>query len=329
MARVISGWPTRTARTRSELVDCRPPCVAADGPAWSPHGTSIAYTTLGRGWRGRAGSRCFVAIDPETQSREGARVDGEDSRARHGFPALVARRASARDQCPEVLLRGEDGRFLGAAIGIVDPGPLVQAPKLITGWDSVAGYPDWNPSENLIVFQGGSDDPFTFEGTSSNLFTVETRRQRPCVSHVAGRGEAVDRAPCLDAGRREDPRHARPRARQAHARDDRSGRQRSRGDRRSGHRQADSRCALASEQRGGTVSLHHGLNASSTLTCRHRERLLCRARARRVLRRRRGDLGRRAGRRVDRLHRPDRGGTQDRRVAARRGNPPGSAGRHG
>jgi Tol biopolymer transport system component len=42
----------------------------------------------------------------------------------------------------------------------------------IPGLPDFPGYPDWHPTEDVITFQTGVDDPFLREGTPPGLFTM-------------------------------------------------------------------------------------------------------------------------------------------------------------
>ena len=65
-----------------------------------------------------------------------------------------------------------EANITGMAIGIVDVNGSTQAmPRLLTGWDMWAAYPDWSPTEDLILLQT-YDLAFATNDEPSNLYTI-------------------------------------------------------------------------------------------------------------------------------------------------------------
>lgn len=154
-----------------QLVDCAPPCQAADDPAWAPDGATIAYTTYDV-VDGRAGGVELMLVDLATGKTRAVASTARSPKIGLNQPRWSPDGRRLVVSLPKFSSTADDGRFLGSALGVVELGLRVRFPRVITPWASKASYPDWHPTKDLIVFQAGSEDPFTFTDTSSNLFTI-------------------------------------------------------------------------------------------------------------------------------------------------------------
>lgn len=159
-----------------KLVECSAPCAASDSPAWSPDGTTIAYVRMDI-VDGVAQGAELRLIDPATEG--GRTVASTTKTPKIGLdePRWSPDGQRLVVSVPRFSSAAESGRFMGSALGIVevddDTSPSA-TPRLITPFTAVASYPDWHPTDDLIVFQGGSRDPFLLNGKPSNLFTVHS-----------------------------------------------------------------------------------------------------------------------------------------------------------
>ncbi len=161
----VSGWDGSNAEL---LLECEAPCVSADSPAWSPDGTRIAFE-----WSERADGRFprLRILDLVTGAIRTIESPPPDY--------LVGPRWSADGTDLVVEIDRYDGSaddsdVVGAAIAVVDlTDPASNPPpRILSGFETWASYPDWDPVGDLILFAAGSPDPLDPTALPSNLFTV-------------------------------------------------------------------------------------------------------------------------------------------------------------
>lgn len=170
----------------------------ADFPAWSPDGTQIVVATYDREPTVEVSSRSTLSlIDAATGSSEEIAVF-------EGAHQVVAYPRWAPDGNALVMSIGlfndKETTWMGEAIAVIrrTEGGWSD-PTVITAYDGFGSYPDWHPTEDLIVFatsdQGWFINIVTNSGLevaarpSRDLFTV--RPDGADLTPVTGAGEAA------------------------------------------------------------------------------------------------------------------------------------------
>lgn len=159
---------------QSRVVACDAGCDFLDNPAWSPDGTQMAYVRFASA-EGRFTGSTIEVIDLETGSHR--------SVAEGTAPEfLVGPRWSPDggslvveiDRYPDEPLLVDHGYpVVGNAIAVVDiSGPGPGTLRRLTDWALFATYPDWHPSEDLIVFSTYDLSSFQQTDEPSNLYAI-------------------------------------------------------------------------------------------------------------------------------------------------------------
>ncbi len=152
------------------LVDCQAPCRDADSPAWSPDGTRIAFERIDNVDGRNPGSQ-LQAVDVAT----GAITTLASTT---GVEYVRAPRWSPDGRSIVVVIERyiDDGNdteeITGVAIGVVEldnPKPSI---RVIRDLETFSTYPDWHPTDDLILFAAGARDPLDPTDAPSNLFTI-------------------------------------------------------------------------------------------------------------------------------------------------------------
>ena len=167
----VSHWDGSGAE---RIVDCQAPCRDADGPAWSPDGTRIAFNRIDNVNGHNPGSKLQL-VDVATKnvvtvlSTTGADyVEGQRwSPDGKSLVVTITRYINDGNDTTEVA---------GRAIAVVDLAASKPQLSIIRPFASYASYPDWDPRTDRIVYaeggQGLLQDPLDPTQPPQNLFTV-------------------------------------------------------------------------------------------------------------------------------------------------------------
>lgn len=144
-----------------KVVDCVDPCLALDDPAWSPDGTQLAYAEFADANGMTDGSIKVVDLSTGATSIAFDAEPGDTPWVPRWSPdgtRLVFE--VQRWQEPEVTSE----TVAGGAVLVVDLTAPEADPVVLADFETFAGYPDWHPTEDLIVFQmttpASPDGPF-------------------------------------------------------------------------------------------------------------------------------------------------------------------------
>ena len=180
-------WISNADGTEAKRVlDCESPCISTEHPAWSPDGRTLAFI----GWDAtpQTGLPYLALLDARRTVRKLLVVTRDvDSYAWPRWSpdgrSLVVERQTWSDAGPTASLTA-------TTLGIVTVGDTTPAWKPITGLPAWATYPDWHPSQDLIVF---STRPWDDLDTGpSNLYTIRPDGSR--LTEVTQFGEGESRA---------------------------------------------------------------------------------------------------------------------------------------
>ena len=162
-----SDWDGSNAAV---LVDCRVPCRDADSPAWSPDGTRIAFHRIDNVDGRNPGSTVqVVEITTGTVTTLASTTGAEyvlNPRWSPDGGSLVV-------QVDRYIDDGNDTEEItGSAIGVVDLGAGTSEIRVIRELETFSTYPDWHPTDDLILFAAGARRPLDPADAPSNLFTI-------------------------------------------------------------------------------------------------------------------------------------------------------------
>jgi Tol biopolymer transport system component len=163
------------------VLDCELPCAEADDPAWSPDGRTLAFAVFDAKGDFNVNTRIAV-LDLQTRRiRTITRAAGTDNLT---GPRWSPDGRTLVFEVQHYTNLGLTGTITGTAIATVPVTDHVVAARVITPWSRCASYPDWHPTQDLILFSiygcpkvTGPFDLFTVRSDGSHLTRV-TRFQR-------------------------------------------------------------------------------------------------------------------------------------------------------
>lgn len=146
------------------LFDCVDPCIGDDEPAYSPDGTQVLFVRASLPFVNDAPSDCGLWIG-HLDTREVEQITSNEGCDREYNPRWSpdgTRIAYARERV--------DGSGTSDAIFVIDANGGEETQ--LTEWDLVAGYPDWSPDGEWIVFVTYPFFSFNDDGPTSNLYRM-------------------------------------------------------------------------------------------------------------------------------------------------------------
>jgi Tol biopolymer transport system component len=162
-------WVSRPDGTEAErLIDCDlVRCVEADYPAWSPDGNTLAFRAIDDAGGENANLR-LALMDMNTRDiTTVALAPGADAYAGPRWAPDGQRMVLWVERWTD---SGPDATLTATALAVVDLRDPQPTATLITDWSMWANYPDWHPTEDLIVFSTRPWD--ALDDGPSNLYTV-------------------------------------------------------------------------------------------------------------------------------------------------------------
>jgi hypothetical protein len=174
-------WVGDASGANERLVyQCAPPCLAAIDPSWTHDGSSLIFVAWDHINHAVDGSRLELLDLTDGSVRTLATTTGSDY---FRFPRFSRDGARVVAEIDHWSSTDDSSVFVSSWIAIVD---LTASPTTITPITDpalFANYPDWNPTQDLIVFTtsssdvDGTGDLYTTrpDGTEQRLLLHDTR----------------------------------------------------------------------------------------------------------------------------------------------------------
>jgi Tol biopolymer transport system component len=154
-----------TSETYKQLFECEEPCLGDDEPVYSPDGTTVAFIRALGPFTQSGPSDCSLWMG-DLATREVRQLTDNDGCDREYFP----RWSPDGTQLTYWRWREQEGRTTGTAIFVIDADGTAE--RQLTGWDAMAGDPDWSPDGEWIVYSTYPLAAFNFEPAISNLYRM-------------------------------------------------------------------------------------------------------------------------------------------------------------
>jgi Tol biopolymer transport system component len=150
--------------TYRQLFACEDPCIGDDEPAYSPDGTKVAFIRALGPFTDTGPSDCGLWIG-DLASGEVKQITSNPGCNRESSP----RWSPDGSKIAYYRTRYEDS-VLTNAIFVMDANGGEE--QQLTDWELVAGYPDWSPDGEWILFATYPLWTFNFDSVVSNLYRM-------------------------------------------------------------------------------------------------------------------------------------------------------------
>lgn len=153
------------------LVDCEAPCWDAETPAWSPDGTTIAFARIDNIDGRNPGSQIQIVDVATGEIRTVAATEGAEYA---GAPRWAASGLALVVEVTRFIDDGNDtSETTGRTIAVIDMTESPTTIRPLMPLDTYSSYPDWHPTQDLILFLSGAPDPLDPSLPPQNLFTIK------------------------------------------------------------------------------------------------------------------------------------------------------------
>lgn len=154
-----------STETATVLFECDEPCLGDDEPAYSPDGSEVAFIRALGPFTSTGPSDCGLWIG-EIATGEVTQITSNDGCSDREYNPRWSPDGTKISYARERI----DGSGVSDAIFVIDASGGEETQ--LSDWDMVAGYPDWSPDGEWIVFVTYPFFSFNDDGPVSNLYRM-------------------------------------------------------------------------------------------------------------------------------------------------------------
>jgi Tol biopolymer transport system component len=168
---VVDADGTNAAAIVAPSTDCAISCGEVALPAWSPHGSKIAFV---RFQLGASGLEAAVIEVQDVASGDRRVVFRAPSKTALNYPRWSSDgRSIVFEMTRYADTQITTGTPTGSAIAVIDVTGEGAKPVVLTDWSKYATYPDWRPGSDEILFSTYDLEVFQATDEPSNLYTIK------------------------------------------------------------------------------------------------------------------------------------------------------------